>query len=56
MMLAVAFVPTAEVQEHFEILKYELPHTRHEISEYFWITYITGQPRRGRKRAVDGTA
>ena len=52
MMLALAFIPIAKVQECFEMLRNELPHAIYEIFEYLQITYITGKPRRKRKREV----
>ena len=52
MMLALALLLITKVQEYLEIIKNKLPHALHEVSEYFQITYIRGQPKRGRKRTV----
>lgn len=52
MILAVAFVPIADVSDVFDQLHDELPPELDVIADYFDDTYIKGKPARGRRQAV----
>lgn len=52
MVLALAFVPEDDVAETFDLLAAQAPEEVEPILDYFQNTYVTGRPRRGRRRAV----
>lgn len=52
MLLALAFVPVADVVDVFTILHDEAPDELLEVIDYFSLYYVNGKPRRGRRAAV----
>ncbi|XP_043465180.1 uncharacterized protein LOC122500349 [Leptopilina heterotoma] len=51
-MCALAFVPSDDVPEFFDLFIDQAPQEFVSVAEYFEITYIRGKPARGRRRAI----
>jgi len=51
-ILALAFVPVADVPRAFDKLRREWPPSIVGFMDYFSSTYVKGRPQRGRRRAV----
>jgi len=51
-MLALAYVPEAEVGQLFQLLSDDAPDCMTPLFKYFDRYYVTGVPARGRRRAV----
>lgn len=51
-VLALAFVPVADVPAAFQLLRNRCPPCAVGFMDYFDSTYVRGRPRRGRRRAV----
>lgn len=52
MLLALAYVPIADVKIALRLLKPVVPQALNEVIDYFAVNYITGKPKRGRIAAV----